>query len=181
MRKILNSKTSLRISSLSAIIALGAIGWASFPLTAQPVPSLTHVGDITASMLSEVQFRQQPDGGRWVLADGRTVSGTRYAAITGKQNAPDLRGVYLRGRNFSRDRSTGNADGDLDLGTHQRFQNAAHSHGYTWMKPDNSIDGVDSTAFPSGEHHNEVTNTAVSGGSEARPNSVTINYFIRVN
>ena len=181
MRKMLNSKASCRISSLSAIIALGAIGWASFPLTAQPVQSLTHVGDITASMLSEVQFSQQPDGGRWVLADGRTVSGTRYAAITGKQNAPDLRGVYLRGRNFSRDRSTGNADGDLDLGTHQRFQNAAHSHGYIWMKPDNEVDGVDSTTTHSFEHRNEPNSTAMSGGNEARPNSVTVNYFIRVN
>jgi hypothetical protein len=58
----------------------------------------TTVGDIKTSILTEVQFKAEmgADGGGWVLADGRNVSGSRYTAITGLNNVPDLRGAYLR-------------------------------------------------------------------------------------
>jgi hypothetical protein len=58
----------------------------------------TTVGDIKTSILTENQFKVEmgADGGGWVLADGRNVTGSRYAAITGLTNVPDLRGAYLR-------------------------------------------------------------------------------------
>jgi hypothetical protein len=62
------------------------------------VTAQTTVGDIKQSILTEVQFKAQmgADGGGWVLADGRNVSGSTYATITGQPNVPDLRGAYLR-------------------------------------------------------------------------------------
>lgn len=141
----------------------------------------SEIGDVKVSMLLEPQLQALPGGKGWVLADGRNVQGSRFAIITGMTSVPDLRGVFLRGKNYSRIRQSGNADGDLPIGAFQSNQNAAHSHGYTFMKYDNAVDGVDSCCKFSGEHHNESGQTAASGGNEARPNAVTVNYFIKIN
>lgn len=180
-------KSNLRSAGLVAIAAGGIFAASlvvSTPTSAQKVPiapSLGAIGDIKPSMLLEPQMQAQPEGAGWVLADGRSVAGSKYATITGMSAVPDLRGVFLRGKNYNRASRTGNADGDLGLGTFQANQNAAHTHGYQWMKPDNSVDGVDSCCFPSGEHHNVASQTVASGGNEARPNAVTVNYFIKIN
>jgi hypothetical protein len=145
-------------------------------------PSLGgHIGDIKSSMLGEGQLKALPDGADWVLADGRNVAGSKYTAITGQNTVPDLRGVFLRGKNFTRERATGNADGDLALGTFQANQNAAHAHGYTRMIHNNNADGVDSVTTHSFEHRLGPDTTESSGGNESRPNSVTVNYFIKIN
>ena len=41
---------------------------------------------------------------KWCLADGRDVTGSAYAALTGQNNVPDLRGAFLRmaGQNAGR-------------------------------------------------------------------------------
>jgi hypothetical protein len=49
------------------------------------------------------------------------------------------------------------------------------------MIGDNSVDGVDSVVEHSGEHHNEGRQTGEFGGDEVRPNSITVNFFIRVD
>jgi hypothetical protein len=53
------------------------------------------VGDVMHSMLTEEQFIAE-NGSGWILADGRSVVGTRYHTITGNANIPDARGRYLR-------------------------------------------------------------------------------------
>jgi microcystin-dependent protein len=57
------------------------------------------VGSVQQSMLTENQFATvlgPVEGSKWVLADGRNCTGTKYAQITGKTNLPDLRGAFLR-------------------------------------------------------------------------------------
>lgn len=58
------------------------------------------VGDVKTSCLTETQF-QTLHGAAWVLADGRSVVGTAYAALTELTSVPDLRGKFVRGSNGS--------------------------------------------------------------------------------
>ena len=54
------------------------------------------VGEIKTAMLTEAQF-QLATSSDWVLADGRDVTGSTYATVTGNTTIPDLRGQFLRG------------------------------------------------------------------------------------
>jgi hypothetical protein len=152
------------------------------------------VGAVIAAMLTETQFQQQC-GPEWVLADGRSATGTRYNSITGSSTIPDLRGVFLRGKNNSR--SDGNQDpaGEQTLGTYESDQNKAHTHFTVY-------DGIENTSFGTGTpiakqrtgstadaNYNlgGQTNTAniglttSDGGNDSRPRSVVINWFIKIN
>lgn len=82
------------------------------------------VGSILDSMLTEVQFQAQWNVG-WILADGRSVVGSRYHTLTGHTVAPDLRGMFLRGKDNGRGL---NPDGELALGTETPDQMLAHTH-----------------------------------------------------
>ncbi len=87
------------------------------------------VGDIVASMLTPEEFRALRGDG-WVLADGRAHPGSTYEDITGRETVPDLRGVFLRGKDHGRmdDDGRGNPDGDLALGEWQGDAFEQHSH-----------------------------------------------------
>lgn len=92
------------------------------------------VGSIVASMLDESTFQAQntsPSPERWVLADGRDVTGSTYQSLTGDTTIPDLRGNFLRGKNNGRSDGKENPDGDLALGTYTASKFASHNHGYT--------------------------------------------------
>ena len=54
------------------------------------------LGCVEQSILTEAQF-QNVNGPNWVLCDGRSIVGSQLAKLTGISNAPDLRGVFLRG------------------------------------------------------------------------------------
>ncbi len=56
---------------------------------------LEPVGTLVTSLLNEQQFIASKGSG-WVLCDGRSVTGTRYAMITGRNQLPDCRGRFLR-------------------------------------------------------------------------------------
>ena len=145
--------------------------------TSDAIPPL-RLGEVVASMLQPAQFLLVYGPG-WVIADGSSVHGTIYETWVGP-TVPDLRGVFLRGRNYDRDLATGNAEGDLTPGTFQAFQLARHAHATVQMIHDDAVDGVDSTVTHSGEHHNEARDTGAYGGDEVRPNSVTVNFYIQV-
>lgn len=63
--------------------------------------STAAIGAIQSAFLTETQFQGQFGTG-WILADGRSVTGSRYASLTGSASVPDLRGVVLRGKNNGR-------------------------------------------------------------------------------
>ncbi len=149
------------------------------PVASAALPPPPRLGEVVASMLDATQFAQV-NGSGWVLADGRAVPDTLYAKMV-SSNVPDLRGVYLRGMNYGRDRSSGNPDGDLPLGSYQPDQVVRHAHSTIQMIGDNNVDGVDSTTTRSGDHHNEARLTGEFGGSETRPRTVIVNFYIRVD
>jgi len=151
------------------------------PMAASAVgtmPMPQRFGEVVASMLDEAFF-QSVYGPDWVLADGRTVTGTWYEELV-SANVPDLRGLFLRGRNYDRSKASGNAEGDLVMGTFQAFQVARHSHTCLEMIQNDAVDGVDSVTTHSFEHRNESRQTGEFGGDEVRPNCVTVNFFICV-
>jgi hypothetical protein len=149
---------------------------------AQPkAVSLSAVGDVVSSLLAEAQF-QVIRGNGWVLADGRSVAGSQYQVITGASTIPDLRGVFLRGRNDggsaagARNDGNQNPDGTLPLGTFQGDMFASHNHGSF------AVSGLaGSYSYQAGPYPVNNTATTAAGGNETRPKNVTVNFFIRIN
>lgn len=79
---------------------------------------LNSVGRIVESMLTEAQF-QSLNGTAWILADGRSVTGSKYATVTGFTTVPNLRGVHLRGKNNGRADGNQDSAGERALGAFQ--------------------------------------------------------------
>lgn len=148
------------------------------PVNIETMPK--DLGSIIPMILSENEILTTHPDSRYILADGRDVPNTKYETYIGP-NVPDLRGCFLRGKNYDRGRGTGNAAGDLPLGQYQLHEFSRHIHNYYEMIADNHVDGVDSTTTNSGEHHRAAAKTLSYGGKETRPNSVTVNYFICIN
>lgn len=157
------------------------------------------VGDVVISMLSEAQF-QALRNENWVLMDGRDVSGSKYAQITGETNLPDGRGVFLRGKNNGRVDGNQNPAGELDLGDFQNDAFQGHEHYIANTTNGNAaFDGngsVNRSYTGSGVGDSEyrlfTTNaapatagiTTIANGrtsTETRPKNITINYFIKIN
>lgn len=152
------------------------------------------MGCIQASPLSEEQF-QALNGKGWVLCDGRSVEGSKYARATKVTKAPDLRGVFLRGVNSKRfsdveEVSLGEYRADA-VGSHKHpIEDPGHEHPmmiggdgppdvslqWSWnnggiqVRPDKLIRSA-KTGITVG----------ANGNDETRPKSVTVNYFLKVN
>jgi hypothetical protein len=146
---------------------------------------------VGASLLDPVQFAKEAGDpptfalgdSKWTLADGKMVSGTTYAALTANAPIPDLRGLFLRGKNNKRSDGRENPDGDLALGQFQNDQFQDHVHQFNrggdgGSETTYALTGTRNTGDPRGE-----TNYITSGqhGTETRPRSATVNYYIRIN
>ena len=159
---------------------LGATPYALTASTVTSAPNGFGVGDVVASLLDETTFAKVHGSG-WVLADGRDVTGSEYATITGNTTVPDLRGLFLRGKNDGRSDGKENPDGDLPLGSYQADMFKSHSHGGT----------MNISASPTGNSYNPNGSslqffqwsqpTKPAGGNETRPRNATVNWFIKVN
>ena len=157
------------------------------------------IGDTKHSMLTLTQF-QAAYGTGWVIADGSSCTGTKYASASGNTTLPDCRGYFLRGYNNG---SSNNPDGTA-IGGFQGNQLASHTHsgntstdGAHTHTPLNGSPFVTNTggggiisggpAFGlqnttnSAGAHNHTLNINNTGGDETRPSSVTVNIFIRIN
>lgn len=151
----------------------------------------SYVGDVRQSMLSEAQF-QSENGNEWILCDGRDVTGSDYASVTGNTVLPDMRGMFVRGKNNGRVDGDENPSGDLALGTYEDADA-------------NTIDRFDSRVVPGSPAQGTATVPSdgtfsperLSGGfdgadigfkiakkgndEESRPKNITMNYFIKIN
>jgi hypothetical protein len=155
------------------------------------------VGSVVHSMLTEAQF-QAENGFGWVLARGQSVVGSRYQTITGSPNAPDLRGVFLRGKNNGRSTSSGNASADRALGTYEgdairnitggTNRNETAGTGYSGTGYGAVVATDFATKFQSsgltpsmGRAWNFDASRVVPTAAENRPRNVTVNIFIKIN
>lgn len=158
-------------------------------MEAAPPPALP-IGSVVVSLLSPVAFAEVAGESdslnrtrtRWVLADGSDVSGSRFSELTGRNNIPDLRGMFLRGKNNNRSDGKQNPGGDLTLGEYQDDQFEKHAHEYNRGGEGGnelySAQAGRNLGIPRGS-----TNYIVRGkyGPETRARNVTVNYFIRVD
>ena len=157
--------------------------------------SLHQVGDIKQSILTEPQFKTMlgTEADKWVLADGRDVTGSTYATITGQNKVPDLRGAFLR--------MAGQNAGNIawNGGTLNAYQEDATARPKTPFKTDNPGDhthpngtgsqinsdggpnwksGFEKAATGSaGNHTHFITD---GGDSETRPKNFGVNFFIKI-
>lgn len=141
------------------------------------------VGTVVTSMLTETQYRAIAGTG-WILADGRSVAGSAYATLTGQSNAPDLRGVFLRGKNNGRG-SGGNAGGDLALGAYQADAFGSHAHNLTGQVGSAAHNNGGYISGSTGnvggvQNFSGLVTTAV-GDTETRGRNVTVNHFLRID
>jgi hypothetical protein len=143
--------------------------------------SILPVGSVVASMLTESQFQDQASTA-WILSDGRNVAASAFALLTGFTTVPDLRGVFVRGKNGARSGATGNSGGDLALGTYQADAFAAHTHQEHYRTPSAAAGGSDGGGDTDRGLNDVFENTGSAGtGTETMPRNVTLNYFIRIN
>lgn len=133
------------------------------------------VGDIIQSMLTEEQFVKE-NGAGWVLADGRSVAGSKYATLIGA-SIPDLRGQFLRGKNNGRSDGQENPDGDIALGSQTTDKFKSHNHQIKhWV---NDLTGGGRIGG-SADFSNNFFPTESTGGNETAPKNVTVNFFIKI-
>lgn len=112
------------------------------------------VGSVVDAVLTEAQFQAQ-NGTGWVLADGRTVTGSAYATITGNSTIPDFRGITRRAKNNGRNDGTEDETGDHTLGSYQTSHVQGHNHAWYY---DDGNNGVPAKTY-------SLTNTAVNYNS----------------
>jgi hypothetical protein len=161
------------------------------------------VGSIQQSVLTEAQFSTQlgaAEAGKWVLADGRSATGTAYATVTGNATVPDLRGAYLRmaGVNATNTAWNGGTLNSRQEDTTRRPRNTAfttshignHTHVYqravtgydqgvnAYSANNNDGGQVRTQSEGAGAHSHTITG---GGDTETRPKTYSVNYFIKVN
>jgi len=172
------------------------------------------VGTVQQSILTEPQFKAQlsvTDQAKWCLADGRDVSGSKYAQITSRTTVPDLRGAYLRmaGQNAGNTAWNGGTLANFQEDSTARPKNGfsgttgtdgSHRHmegGQHWHQTDIPWGGGTAANGVTGAWRNEAGwlhpwtstegahahNVVINGGgdTETRPKTYSVNYYIRIN
>lgn len=142
------------------------------------------VGTIIDSLLTEAQWNTalgNPANPFWVLADGRTVTGSTFSSLTGLLFVPNLCGVMRRGKNNGAVTANNNPDGDLLLGEFTTDKFGVHTHSYDHGGIFVTVNGVLLQDSPAMSYLRNSTGAASGGGNETAPKNVTINSFIRIN
>jgi hypothetical protein len=153
-----------------------------------PVP----IGTVVSSLIPIAQFQALHGtfsaSGMWMFADGRDVTGSEYAKITGSKTVPDLRGAYLRmaGTNAAR---TGWNGGNANTYVEDSTKRPTTAFTGTFNDPrtnNGSARGITgSSAWSSAEAYLYPGTSTVSitggGDAETRPKTYAVNYYIRIN
>jgi len=159
----------------------------------------TPIGTIVESTLTEAQFNAAtPNSTDWALADGRDVTGSKYAIVTGRTTLPDMRGAYMRmaGTNAAKAGWIGAPLGSYEDDSTRRPRNTAfttnntgsHTHSIT-THYNNTVSGDRINSFSTANfnrvNHTDAagnhTHTITGGGDiETRPKTYSVNFFINL-
>lgn len=207
----LGSVTALDPADFDSIIYLGVmvnnyeliprteLSYSPYALSvafAQKVICSGAVGDIKYSILNPTQFAAV-NGDCWVPMDGRSITGSQLAAITGLSNLPDGGGLFIRSQEF-----TGGANNDpgrtsaTAIATLQQDELKSHDHDMettgAHIHPigvrgfatngatgaDGSGDDPNIFTKSAGDHKHDIYPT---GGLETRPKNLNFWIYIRIN
>lgn len=133
---------------------------------------------------------------KWILADGRDVTGTEYARKTGAKPVPDLRGMFLRGIDPGSSRNPGSIEksatalpvnkafvGTTTTGGEHDHKGGAAASGvgdrYNAGGRDYVVVNVTTTAKDGA--HSHLVKIDGGGDEETRPVNVAVYYFIKIN
>lgn len=165
---------------------------------AESIERVLPIGTIVSSMLPPTQFRQEAGNG-WVLANGRSVTDSRYAVLTGKENIPDLRGMFLRGLNEGRTDDFADPQGNRDAGSDQPQAYKKHRHEIsngdrglviadTEIHTDGSNQVASQYSYGRGDRYVDPGDPETyfaapndTGSTETRPNNVAVYYYIKID
>jgi len=142
----------------------------------------------------EDQSNYDPKTSQWAPCDARDIAGSRLQELTSRTNAPDLRGVFLRGLNSfaadepaSVDTDRKDPGGNREAGYSLQGHNVGE-HGHTY-RGGGSV-GVTSAGGGSKRQglwhdgdHDQVgeRRTEKNPTSETRPKNVALYYYIKIN
>jgi hypothetical protein len=151
------------------------------------------IGTVVASLLKPPEFAKEvgdPDTfdvtkSKWTLADGKSVSGTRWAALRANASIPNLCGVFLRGMN----NKTRTDVKEVELGDFTPDTVGPHTHNVRYLDPNAPETRVGaSILWDGGKRFTVGPNDAFVQGvvtnealPETSPKNVTVNYFIKIN
>ncbi len=147
------------------------------------------LGQIITSVLDSITFMKKFNNyGEWMLANGDQVptSARDYRSLYGN-SVPDLRGVFVRGRNYSRNDAYANPGGDFTNGYQQQDLLKSHWHEFnygpaiavgTGPHPDRNLTLPISSTPPT--NTTELNATMSTGGTETCPKNVTLSYYVRI-
>ena len=134
----------------------------------------THLGETTQSLLTETQFQTEIGNSNIVLMDGRLITGSDLAILTGLSNLPDARGIFMRMKDHGAGIDSG---GERSIGAYQVDQIQSHSHTYGTYNNSARWDNVN-------DNNRFVRNTSNNfgySGSEGRPKNIAVNTLIQIN
>lgn len=153
--------------------------------------SLDYVGKFESTGLTEAQFatlkgydHTQPEPlKKWVLLKGQSIAGSKYAEITGKTTLPNA---------VSTGAFPGQASSEAQLLTYEESQNKAHNHSISFKESQEGYAHTEATAISllkSAQKYvkgwfawaTSAYSMSTEGGAVARPNTVRINWFLKIN
>lgn len=142
------------------------------------------IGEIKTSLLEPDEFTSLY-GNSWILMDGRDVSKSMFATLTGMTNVPDARGKFLRMSNNGASGTNYDPETSRTLGSfqkdsfkkhnHEKVYNGHHPQGSNGSKNNTNLmikGGTSSQGNRFGLHPN--------GGDETRPKNILVNYYIKI-
>ena len=143
------------------------------------------IGDVKESILTEIQFQAVHDG-TWVLMDGRDITGSDLATLTGSTTLPDARGQFLRGKNNGRLDGNEDPDGERAIGHWQEDKMQGHEHRLTGSftgvaAGGGSAWGTGGTTDTHPTLYSDGTNGTPRTGSETAPKNIAVNIFVKIN
>nr|VFJ59315.1 MAG: hypothetical protein BECKDK2373B_GA0170837_10825 [Candidatus Kentron sp. DK] len=161
------------------------------------------VGTIVSSILPWEKYAEttgdtapyHPLQNYWAPCDGRSIAGSRLQESTGKTEAPDMRGVFLRGMNdFAADglgtaldkprdpepgrEAGGEVQGD-NVGKHEHKFRGGGARGTGNAEKGNDIHYVWYGEHDPGQSKERGTEKGPTG--ETRPKNVAVHYYVKIN
>jgi hypothetical protein len=163
------------------------------------------IGTVIPSMLNPMKFANevgdpdefQSERSKWAPADGRSVVGSRYASEV-RGEAPDLRGVFIRGLNYTEagndistesedkrkwaDPDDGREAGSLQEDTYKKHRHSVRLIAH-WrsFKGDTGKDSPLKDVSVGKKDKDYIAEADFAGNTETRPKNAAVFFYIKIN